>query len=219
MPVAAARRAGARPAALAALALAGTVLSGSPALAAPTPTPSPAVSEASPAASEAASPAAAGDTGDIKVHDERTAADDQRNDPKACDFYLAAFDFLPNERINWTIQTEPAAAGGATRNGSVTADVAGTARTPEIDLPNGQYKLTWRGEQGHGTGKFKVFKVECPTSKAAPAAGPSGGPLAGGGGIARTEAFTPVAGAAAVGLAAVTGMVWFRLRRRPHGAA
>ncbi|KUN77191.1 hypothetical protein [Streptomyces griseoruber] len=49
--------------------------------------------------------------------------------------------------------------------------------------------------------------------------GPHGGPPAGGGGLARDAAFGPVAGAAAVGVAAVGGVVWFRLRRRPHGAA
>ncbi|MER5833599.1 hypothetical protein ABT116_22755, partial [Streptomyces sp. NPDC002130] len=85
-----------------------------------------------------------------------------------------------------------------------------------VDLPNGQYKLTWLTDQAHGAGKFKVFKVDCPTSKPTT---PVGGPPAGGGGIARGEAFTPVTGAAAVGLAAVAGTVWFRLRRRPDGAA
>lgn len=61
-----------------------------------------------------------------------------------------------------------------------------------------------------------MFKVDCPTSKPTT---PVGGPPAGGGGIARSGAFTPVTGAAAVGLAAVAGTVWFRLRRRPDGAA
>ncbi|WP_340381847.1 hypothetical protein U5640_35400 [Streptomyces sp. SS7] len=49
--------------------------------------------------------------------------------------------------------------------------------------------------------------------------GPHGGPPAGAGGLARDAAFGPVAGAAAVGVAAVGGVIWFRLRRRPHGAA
>ncbi|QJT00714.1 hypothetical protein G9272_10730 [Streptomyces asoensis] len=51
--------------------------------------------------------------------------------------------------------------------------------------------------------------------------GPAGGVHAGGGGLADTsQAFTPLAGAAAVGLVAVGGVAYFRLiRRRTHGAA
>ncbi|OQR59229.1 hypothetical protein B6E66_36690 [Streptomyces maremycinicus] len=51
--------------------------------------------------------------------------------------------------------------------------------------------------------------------------GPEGGVHAGGGGLADTsQAFTPLAGAAAVGLVAVGGVAYFRLiRRRTHGAA
>ncbi|SEQ84287.1 hypothetical protein SAMN04487983_1008192 [Streptomyces sp. yr375] len=51
--------------------------------------------------------------------------------------------------------------------------------------------------------------------------GPEGGVHAGGGGLADTSAaFTPLAGAAAVGLVAVGGAAYFRLiRRRNHGAA
>jgi hypothetical protein len=51
--------------------------------------------------------------------------------------------------------------------------------------------------------------------------GPAGGVHAGGGGLAdKTQAFTPLAGAAAVGLVAVGGAAYFRLmRRRTHGAA
>ncbi|MGA5138072.1 hypothetical protein [Streptomyces azureus] len=44
-------------------------------------------------------------------------------------------------------------------------------------------------------------------------------PADGGGGIARGEALTPVAGAAAVGPAAVAGTVGFPLRRRPDGTS
>ncbi|MFH9014291.1 hypothetical protein ACH4C6_23280 [Streptomyces sp. NPDC017943] len=189
-----ARRAGTRSAVLAALTLTGITLSGVPAVAAPIP----------------------GDNGDVKIHATTTTADNQRNDPKVCDFYLAAFNFDAGERVNWTIQTEPEVPGGATRSGTVTADPTGRARSKAVDLPNGQYKLTWLTDQANGAGKFKVFKVDCPTSKPTT---PVGGPPAGGGGIARGEAFTPVAGAAAVGLAAVAGTVWFRLRRRPDGAA
>ncbi|MFI2643519.1 hypothetical protein [Streptomyces sp. NPDC018610] len=50
--------------------------------------------------------------------------------------------------------------------------------------------------------------------------GPKGGVHAGGGGLVAAAAFSPVAGAAAVGLVVVSGVAYFRLmRRRPHGAA
>ncbi|MBK3634033.1 hypothetical protein ACFW91_17795 [Streptomyces asoensis] len=51
--------------------------------------------------------------------------------------------------------------------------------------------------------------------------GPEGGVHAGGGGLADSSpAFTPLAGAAAVGLVAAGGFAYFRLiRRRTHGAA
>jgi hypothetical protein len=49
--------------------------------------------------------------------------------------------------------------------------------------------------------------------------GPNGGPPAGGGGLAHPHNFSPVAGAAAVGLVVAGGVVFLRLRRRPDGAA
>ncbi|WP_281262790.1 hypothetical protein [Streptomyces cahuitamycinicus] len=36
---------------------------------------------------------APGDNGDVKIHASTTASDNQRNDPKVCDFYLAVFNF------------------------------------------------------------------------------------------------------------------------------
>lgn len=196
------RRAAARTAALAALTLAGTALAGAPAaLAQP-----------------------GGDNGDVKIHEVGTPFDDQRNEPKVCDFYLAAFNFDPEELVTWTIRTQPEVSGGAQLpnathpDNTVTIEQDGTAQTIPLALPDGQYKLTWTTNLGHGAGKHKVFKVDCPISKPTAPPGPNGGPPAGGGGIARDDAFGPVAGAAAVGIAAVTGVVWFRLRRRSHGA-
>ncbi|MFF7450786.1 MULTISPECIES: hypothetical protein [unclassified Streptomyces] len=191
------RRAGARAAALAALTLAGSVAVGAPAaLAAP------------------------GDNGDVKVHEVGTPFSDQRDQPKVCDFYLSAFKFDPNEKVHWMIDEHPMGQGAPhDLEGDFTAGADGSGQTIPLGLPNGMYKLTWTTDKGHGAGKFKVFKVDCATPKPSPSVpGPNGGPPAGGGGIARDQAFGPVAGAAAVGLAAVGGTVWFRLRRRPHGA-
>ncbi|WP_019066240.1 hypothetical protein [Streptomyces hokutonensis] len=171
--------------------------------------------------------AAPGDNGDVKIHEVGTPFDDQRNQPKVCDFYLDAFNFDTIQQVTWSIETQPPVLGGATRNGSITL-TSGTGHTmPIATLPNGMYKLTWNFVGEHGAGKHKVFKVDCPTpppgggpgGPGGGPGGPNGGPPAGGGGLAREAALTPLAGAAAVGLTAVGGVVWFRLRRRPHGAS
>ncbi|MGI5453482.1 hypothetical protein ACQEWB_09975 [Streptomyces sp. CA-249302] len=206
------RRAGARVAAVAALTLAVGPLLGSPALAAPLPA----------------------DNGDVKIHEVGTDFTDQRDEPKVCDFYLAAFNFdgAPTpEHVTWSIdpQSNGPGAGTGHLDGELTVAADGSAHTMPLGLPNGLYKLTWKTDLGHGKGKFKVFKVDCASPKPTPSTpgggpgggtgGPNGGPPAGGGGLARDAAISPVAGAAAVGLAAVTGAVWFRLRRRTHGAS
>ncbi|OIJ66288.1 hypothetical protein [Streptomyces mangrovisoli] len=191
--------------------------------------------------------AAPGDNGDVKIHEVGTPFTDERNQPKVCHFYLDAFAFDTVQRITWTIETQPTVPGGPTRNGGITL-VGGVGHTePVADLPDGMYKLTWQIVGGTGAGKHKVFQVDCQPSSASPSpsgsAGspgpsaspvstgrptgrptgpviaPNGGPPAGGGGLARSEAFSPVAGAAAVGLATVAGVVWYRLRRRTHGAS
>ncbi|MEV6762071.1 hypothetical protein AB0N16_15760 [Streptomyces sp. NPDC051105] len=72
--------------------------------------------------------------------------------------------------------------------------------------PNGQIEDNQRGDAAWGQGDDHN--------------GPQGGVHAGGGGLAGTAAFSPVAAATAVGLVAASGVVYVRLiRRRPHGAA
>ncbi|MEH0422124.1 hypothetical protein [Streptomyces sp. B21-083] len=208
------RRTGVRTAALAALTLAGTTLVVAPAVAAP------------------------GDNGDVKIHKVGTPFTDQRNQPKVCDFYLDAFNFddLPdNQDIEWSIETQPLIANGATLADTLQLENDGTGHTMPLALPDGQYKLTWTIVGGNGAGKHKVFQVDCPTGNPTPTptptlpggpggpgggpGGPHGGVPAGGGGVARAEAFSPVAGAAAVGLIVVGGVVYLRTRRRADGAA
>ncbi len=161
-----------------------------------------------------AAPAAPGDNGTVKIHSveptRTTPPGDPRDETKVCKFYIDATGFDPNQSIKWSIVTQPPVQGGATRDGVLSLP-DGSGSTEILSLPNGMYKLTWNIVGGAGAGKHKVFTVSCPTD-------PHAGPPAGGGGLARGEAFTPVAGAAAVGLAAVSGTVWFR-RRRQHGAA
>ncbi|WP_330292111.1 hypothetical protein [Streptomyces sp. NBC_00576] len=206
------RRAGARTAALAALTLAGTTLIGAPAVAAP------------------------GDNGDVKIHKVGTRFDDQINEPKVCDFYLAAFNFDAGQDIEWSIETQPLEANGATLADTLELEPDGTGHTLTLALPYGRYKLTWNIVDGQGAAKHKVFQVDCATGTPTPPGGPGGGPggsdggpggpggphggvPAGGGGVARAEAFSPVAGAAAVGLIVVGGVVYLRTRRRADGAA
>ncbi|MFI7502030.1 hypothetical protein ACIBVL_26815 [Streptomyces sp. NPDC049687] len=208
------RRAGARTAALAALVVAGSALTAPAAVAAPM---------------------APGDNGTVKIHrslqgPDGTKVGDPRDDPRVCSFYLDAANFDTVQNITWTIETQPLDPNGASLEGEI--DLAGgVGHTEDLILPDGQYKLVWVITGGGGTGKEKVFTVDCTTPPTSPPpttappttrphhGGPHGGPPAGGGGIARDAALGPVAGAAAVGVAAVGGVVWFRLRRRPHGAA
>lgn len=217
------RRAGARTAALAALTVMGSALT-VPAF--------------------AVTPMAPGDNGTVKIHsasNPRTPVGDPRDDPKVCEFYIDALNFDDLEAgqdINWTIETQPLDPNGATLEGQITLQPDGTGHTEDIILPDDQYKLVWTIEDGNGVGKQKVFRVDCATPPTSPPptsppptsqpptsapphghGGPHGGPPAGGGGGARDAAVGPVAGAVAVGLAAVGGAVWFRLRRRTHGAA
>jgi hypothetical protein len=174
--------------------------------------------------------AAPGDNGDVKIHEVGTPFTDERNQPKVCDFYLDAFNFDTVQQVTWTIETQPSIPGGATRSGTITL-TTGTGHTmPVATLPNGMYKLTWNFVGETGNGKHKVFQVDCPSTPpggttggtggtTGGTGGPNGGPPAGGGGLARDAALSPLAGAAAVGLTAVGGVVWFRQRRRPHGAS
>ncbi|MBE8476680.1 hypothetical protein [Streptomyces justiciae] len=205
------RRASGRTAALAALTVAGTVLIGVPGTAA----------------------AAPGDNGDVKIHKAESrpvdpSDEDQRDEPKVCKFYLAAFNFDSREHFTYTIdgQGQGPNAGTGHLSGDGTADVNGAARTEDLTLSDGLYKLVWKGDNWTGAGKQKVFTVDCTNPTPTPTStrpgggpgGPNGGPPAGGGGLAKDAAMGPVAGAAVVGLAAAGGAVWLRLRRRPHGA-
>lgn len=134
-------------AALTALTLAGTALLGAP-----------------------AAFAAPGDNGDVKIHADTTPDADQRNNPKVCQFYLAAFNFDRGQGVTWIIEPQPAERGSATLTGTL-ALPTGTGRTTGLlALPDGQYKLTWQIVDGKGAGKHKVFKVDC--KKTRPPAGP-----------------------------------------------
>ncbi|MFD4574369.1 hypothetical protein ACFWNK_19985 [Streptomyces sp. NPDC058417] len=161
--------------------------------------------------------AAPGDNGDITVHTVGAAPRAQAGQPRTCNFYLDAFNFDVAQGLTWTITPRSGQNGTTARlSGEVTL-ANGAGVTENLTLPTGPYQVTWTVVGGSPTPKTKNFALDCPRRAGAP--GPNGGPPAGGGGLARDAAFTPVAGAAAVGLAAVGGAAWFRLRRRSHGAA
>lgn len=188
--------------------------------------------------------AAPGDNGDIKVHSITTPTTDQRNEPKVCRFYLAAFNFDTLQQVSWSIVPQPMQSGDATLQGNITL-ATGTGHTQELSLPDGMYKLTWTFEGASGAGKMKVFRVDCPPggngngndngngvpNGDGPGKGhhkhPHGGVGAGGGGMAEptggddgvgSTAFG-VGSALAAGLAGAAGLILVRRRRRAHGAA
>ncbi|UUU20902.1 hypothetical protein [Streptomyces sp. DSM 40750] len=168
--------------------------------------------------------AAPGDP-DVVIHKVGFPFDNQRNQPLVCDFYLSAFNFpedtTPSQRISWTIDSQsPASAADPIAAGEITLAADGTGHSKpvaaeyDVRLPEGRYTLTWRTVGGALEEGLRSFTVDCPS------AGPHGGPPAGGGGLAMTQDFAPVAGAATVGFAAVGGVAYLRLRRRrADGAA
>ncbi|MFD3532565.1 hypothetical protein [Streptomyces sp. NPDC058664] len=194
--------------------------------------------------------AAPGDNGDVKIHhagraDEppRTPETDQRHEPKVCTFYAAALGFDGLQLLNWTIAPQPPR-GGTVRSGAITVDREGNGYTPDIELPDGMYKIewTWMGQQG--AKKSKVFRVDCDDFTNPPNGGngnggnghgghgghgghhkPPHGPVGAGGGgsaeIAAEDSSTFGVGAAvAAGLAGTAGLVLIRRsRRRNNGAA
>ncbi|MFF9124662.1 hypothetical protein ACF09J_15375 [Streptomyces sp. NPDC014889] len=185
---------------------------------------------------------AQGEAGDIKIHRVGVPFGVSKDDPVVCRFYLDAvnFDVLPS--IAYTIQPQPPLPNSATVTGTIPL-AAGAGHTDPLGLADGQYKIVWTIA---GTPKEKIFRVNChadggrqgalgpggriedpgrghevPGAGRDDRGGPRGGVHAGGGGLASSvAAYSPVTGAAAVGLVVVSGVVYTRLvRRRPHGAA
>ncbi|MFF9149727.1 hypothetical protein ACF1BN_33295 [Streptomyces sp. NPDC014861] len=105
--------------------------------------------------------AAPGDNGDVKIHSVGTPLDDQRNEPKVCDFYLAASNFESVQRVRWEITAQPASASARSVDGTLRL-TTGAGRSSRIALPDGTYRLTWTFEGSQATGRSKVFQVDCP---------------------------------------------------------
>ncbi|WMX47799.1 hypothetical protein [Streptomyces roseicoloratus] len=181
--------------------------------------------------------AAPGDNGDIKIHEKGTVEPDPSNDPKVCEFHIAAFNFDGLQDVDWQIFNQP---GNNTpvKTGSIVLDQNGDGYTADMSLPDGMYKVEWTWEGQQGAKKSKVFRVECvtppttpptttpPTSKP-PHHKPPHGPVGAGGGGAADPASSTTDGSAfgvgsaiAAGLAGTAGLILIRRsRRRNDGAA
>ncbi|MGW6919458.1 hypothetical protein ACWGB8_37435 [Kitasatospora sp. NPDC054939] len=183
--------------------------------------------------------AAPGDNGDVKVHDSATAPDSQNNDPKVCQFHLAAFNFDTIELVTWTIEQQPPT-GNATVLGGAIVLATGTGATGTYALPDGHYKLLWTFAGQNGEAKQKVFTVECapstptatPTATSSPSfpigipspsASPShhgypvGGVDTGGGGTSGPDTAEVIGGATLLAAAAAFGVRTLRRRAARDG--
>ncbi|MEU9124386.1 LPXTG cell wall anchor domain-containing protein [Streptomyces sp. NPDC048506] len=107
---------------------------------------------------------APGDNGTVKIHDAATGEELRKNEPHVCTFYLDAFGFDTNQKVDWRIEAWAPTAdvkGETVRSGSLTLDGQGHGRTQDLSLPDGHYKLFWNFDGEHGRAKHKVFWTDC----------------------------------------------------------
>jgi hypothetical protein len=121
---------------------------------------------------------APGDNGTVKVHRTTTSADDPRNEPHVCGFYLVGFHFDAGQQVAWHIVSWPPT-GNRTEvlHGTLTLDQNGHGRTSDLSLTDGHYKLYWNFTGENGRAKQKVFWVKCAgsgTPTPTPTPSPSG---------------------------------------------
>jgi hypothetical protein len=111
-----------------------------------------------------------GDNGTVKVHRSTTSADDPRNEPHVCGFYLVGFHFDAAQQVSWRIVSWPPT-GNRTEvlHGALTLGGDGHGRTNDLALPNGHYKLYWNFNGENGKAKQKVFWVKCASGEPTPA--------------------------------------------------
>jgi LPXTG-motif cell wall-anchored protein len=143
------------------------------ALPASEPTPSP-----SPTAAAAPLSAPTGDNGTVKVHRTTTSADDPRNEPHVCGFYLVGFNFDPGQQVTWRIVAWPPTGDRTTvvLTNTLVLDANGHGRTADLGLPDGHYKLFWNFVGENGSAKHKVFWVDCDDKTPPTGPPPSGTP-------------------------------------------
>lgn len=106
-----------------------------------------------------------GDNGTVKIHDPSTSEDDNRNEPKVCDFQIVADHFDTVQEVSWEILTKAENGGGwndVVSEGTLVLDGEGSGATEVLELDDGHYKLDWTFEgQRSNDAKHKVFKVDC----------------------------------------------------------
>ncbi|MFB7948382.1 hypothetical protein ACFC6L_26085 [Kitasatospora phosalacinea] len=120
-----------------------------------------------------AAPAHAADNGDVKIHDTTTAADNHDDEPKVCKFYVDGFNFDAGQSITWHIDQQPPTGNAQVLSGALLMPT-GHARTGDLSLPDGHYKLFWNFTGENGDAKQKVFMVDCSGVGSSPP--PSGSP-------------------------------------------
>jgi LPXTG-motif cell wall-anchored protein len=110
-------------------------------------------------------PGTPGDNGTIKVHNPGTPDEDNRNEPKVCDFEITADHFDGLQEVSWQITPKSNKSGWSedpALEGTLTLDDEGAGTTEVLDLPDGHYKVYWTFEgQNSEDAKHKVFKVRC----------------------------------------------------------
>ncbi|GLW67712.1 hypothetical protein Kpho02_00110 [Kitasatospora phosalacinea] len=124
---------------------------------------------------------AAGDNGDVKIHDSATAADSQNDDPKVCKFYLDGLNFDLGQSVTWHIDQQPPTGNAQVLAGNLVMPT-GNARTGDLTLPDGHYKLFWNFTGENGDAKQKVFTVDCAGVGSSPPPSGSPSPVGNGGG-------------------------------------
>jgi hypothetical protein len=150
---------------LGATAVAWTAFAGASASALPAPEPDPPAAASLPAPTGNA-PGAPGDNGTVKVHRTTTSADDPRNEPHVCGFYLVGFNFDAGQQVSWRIVAWPPTGDRKTvvLHNTLVLDANGHGRTADLGLPDGHYKLYWNFAGEKGSAKHKVFWVRCKTT-------------------------------------------------------
>lgn len=115
-----------------------------------------------------------GDNGTVKVHKTTTSADDPRNEPHVCGFYLVGFNFDAAQQVSWRIVSWPPT-GNKTEvlKGTLALGQDGHGRTKDLSLVNGHYKLYWNFNSENGRAKQKVFWVKCASTSPSPSSSPS----------------------------------------------
>jgi LPXTG-motif cell wall-anchored protein len=117
-----------------------------------------------------------GDNGTVKIHDASTDEELRRNEPHVCTFYLDAFGFDGVQEVDWHINAIPPSEnkGETVKSGALTLDDQGHARTEDLSLPDGHYKLFWNFDGEKGAAKHKVFWTDCEDEEEPGGSTPSG---------------------------------------------